>query len=455
LCLGEEFTYNAPAGLDSYVWNRDGNIIAGATTNELRVDEAGIYSLTIEQDGCTDQSDDLVVTFTTLPSLDDLPTTTSLCAGEEFTFEAPAGLDSYVWSKDGVVIAGATTNELSVGEEGTYSLIIEQNGCSASSVALEIEVITLDPLEVAPSTTFICGDEEVLLFLDVFNYDSIFLASNGEIISSDQDEIFVSESGIYTLVGKTGNCTIESNSFEFIFSDFPEITPVASEAFACPGENATLAVTGQEDLEYTWSNEGGQVVGTGMSIEVTIPGVYISEVLDQETGCAMSTSITFSNYEITIPTIMVDENNLTSSDGEAYQWYVDGVLIPDANAITFTADGTGDYQVAVTDMNGCIIFSEIVFIELTSTQTISDILSADLFPNPTSDRLALTLTTDASLDLEITVYNQLGQSIWTTQVQQQGEQTYAIPVVDMTAGLYYLRVKNQQGHQQTYKFIKQ
>jgi len=428
-------------------------ISTGETTFNLTT--PGVYYFDYQIRDCIKRSAELTVALAMLPSLDELPTATSLCAGEEYTFDAPAGFDSYIWTKDGEVITSAMTNQLLVDQVGTYTLTIEQDGCTAKSEDLEVEIITLPSIEIFPSVTNTCGDGEVILSLDALDFDSIFLALDGEIISSDQEEVIITDSGIYTLIGKTGDCTTESNLLEFIFSDNPVITSSAGEVFACPSDITNLSVTGQDDYIYSWTAPDGVLIGTEMFVDVIFPGIYLVQATDPATGCISSTSITLTHYEVTVPIITVDANVLTSTEADVYQWYLDGQVITDAFDRAYTATVSGTYQVATLDMNDCIVFSEPALITVSSTQTITEILSANLFPNPTSDRLALTLTTAASLDLEITVFNQLGQSLWTISVQQQGEQIYPIPVRDMTAGLYYLRVQNAQGHQQTYKFIKQ
>ncbi|MVM31101.1 DUF11 domain-containing protein [Spirosoma sp. HMF4905] len=70
LCPGDEYALTAPAGRAAYRWYRDGQLIAGATTNVLSVTAGGSYSLDIDNiANCPDFSCcPLIIEVDSLPS---------------------------------------------------------------------------------------------------------------------------------------------------------------------------------------------------------------------------------------------------------------------------------------------------------------------------------------------------------------------------------------------------
>jgi len=72
-----------------------------------------------------------------------------------------------------------------------------------------------------------------------------------------------------------------------------------------------------------------------------------------------------------IPTIQLENTNfcngdsmlLTASHTENVAWFFEGLPITDARQATFLASNSGEYHVSHTSQDGCIIFSEPVFLE--------------------------------------------------------------------------------------------
>ncbi|WP_375444863.1 ice-binding family protein [uncultured Fibrella sp.] len=71
-----------------------------------------------------------------------------LCPGDQYVLSVPAGSASYRWFKDGVLIVGQTTNELTVSEPGSYSLGIDAAGSNCPNFSCCPFIVEADTLPV-------------------------------------------------------------------------------------------------------------------------------------------------------------------------------------------------------------------------------------------------------------------------------------------------------------------
>ncbi len=124
-----EITGSAALNTATYLWS------TGETTPTITVTEDGTYTLDVTIDNCT-ISDDVTIIFRNqaiVTLVDDF----FKCANETFTITAVIGLNDntqyeYKWFRDGGEIAGETTNNIDVIEEGTYSVEVNDRGCVTS-----------------------------------------------------------------------------------------------------------------------------------------------------------------------------------------------------------------------------------------------------------------------------------------------------------------------------------
>ena len=99
-----------------------------ATTATISVTSSGSYSVTVtDVNGCSASSAATTVNVSNAPAPTINASATQACAGETVTISASTS-DSYFWS------TGATTNEITVSNAGTYGVTVTgSNGCSANS----------------------------------------------------------------------------------------------------------------------------------------------------------------------------------------------------------------------------------------------------------------------------------------------------------------------------------
>ncbi|MEM1321400.1 MAG: gliding motility-associated C-terminal domain-containing protein [Bacteroidota bacterium] len=140
----------------SYGWTtQGGNIVSGADSSLAQVDNAGLYLLTVTNtdNGCTATAEVLVEDETVFP-LAEAGAPEVDCAELAVSIAATGILSDefeYNWvTSDGLVLAGADSAAVQVGQAGTYILQITDptNGCTVNSEVIVEEALFLEAAEV-------------------------------------------------------------------------------------------------------------------------------------------------------------------------------------------------------------------------------------------------------------------------------------------------------------------
>lgn len=123
-----------------YNWYKDNVLISGQTTHELNVSTPGVYYAELNYGPCTEinaRSQDVIVTSSSGGS-NSASITSSLgnpfCSSSEMTTLTATSGNSYVWRKDGDVIAGATNQTYETNAAGIYTCDIDFGGCSNTAL---------------------------------------------------------------------------------------------------------------------------------------------------------------------------------------------------------------------------------------------------------------------------------------------------------------------------------
>ena len=194
ICSGESaqlfVDVEGGSGSYSFSWTSDP---AGYASNEQNpvfenITQTTTFSVEVD-DGINQVNSSASVTVNPLPQVD-IGADAEICQGGEYTFDAGAGFDSYLWN------TGATSQSITVNESGEYSVeVTNEFGCMNSDAA-QLTVNPLPLVNLGPDT-MICEDET--LVLDAGNPGSTYLWSTGE---------------------TTQTITIDTNSYDFGVHEF-------------------------------------------------------------------------------------------------------------------------------------------------------------------------------------------------------------------------------------------
>ena len=158
-------------------WFKDGVAIAEATGNTYSTTQSGAYTVKVTTLCCTSAASAAVNV-----SIKPAPTATvtasgpvSFFAGGSVVLNANAGSGySYLWSKDGSDISGATNSSLTVSESGAYRVTVTSSGCQAVS-----EPITVAKMFSLPASNFRVS----------LSGESCKTSNNGKIIITATEEL--------------------------------------------------------------------------------------------------------------------------------------------------------------------------------------------------------------------------------------------------------------------------
>jgi hypothetical protein len=127
-CQGGSVTLVAPAGA-TYLWNN------GAVTQSITATTSGAYSVVVSSNGCsTGSSVQQVTVLPTPPATVVASGALTFCVGGSVVLTAPAGY-SYSWN------TGATTASITATTSGTYSVLVSDGTCSATSSGTAVSAV--------------------------------------------------------------------------------------------------------------------------------------------------------------------------------------------------------------------------------------------------------------------------------------------------------------------------
>lgn len=262
----------------------------------------------------------------------------------------------------------------------------------------------------------------------------------------------------------------------FISSDFeepefrPRLTiiyqvcdpPVSDWTYRVDDKYVIFSYSGSSGDEWLWDFDDGYL-STLPNPEHTYSeyGFYnvcltVTDSCGSSTFCDTVVVCNFSQadfgYEASGKTVTFSDSSINAT---GWWWnFGDGYYSSEQNPFHSYKD-YGDYQVCLEASNDCsseVFCDSVKLIEGAGIYNPGEIL-AELFPNPCSDRLNLTLTNPASLkNLKISVYNVFGEIV----IHLNTGNTYSdftIDVGSLTSGIYILRATDERVSS-VWKFIK-
>lgn len=330
----------APSQGTSYLWSN------GSTADTLVVDKSGAYKVTLtDENGCSNASNEIIVTVNDLPIANIMQSgSTTFCKGDSVILTASSA-SIYSWS------TGATGNQIIVKNSGQFNVTVtDQNGCQAISQTINVTVHPLPTVSIISTgdLNFCQGESETLTSSTAGN---LYKWSNGQTTPG----ITVTENGVFQLTITDANgCQGIASPVTISVFPLPTVSVNSSGPTTfCEGNNIIL--TASSASSYLWSNGT-----TTQTATINTTGSYSVTVTD-ENGCKNS-SIPITINVNPLPMALIspsgnlhicagDSVKLVATGGNQYLW---------SNTQTskdIVVKESGNYQVTVTDNNGCFSMS--------------------------------------------------------------------------------------------------
>ena len=291
-------------------WFKDNALITGANGDNYTASATGNYFVrrTNSSSGCHNYSDTVAVWVNPVPATPVITVTgaTTFCNGDSAKLQSPAASGNQ-WLKNGVAIIGATSQQYTVKESGSYTVKVTASNCTSAAsavVAITVNVIPPAPtVTVTGNTSFCSGDSAKLQ--SSYTSGNQWLKNGTAITGATSFEYFAKEAGSYTVKTTQSGCTSgESSAMAITVNPLPTKPVIAS--------SGTAMNTGTGYTSYQWYLNNNLIAGATLNqYSTTQNGVYKVVVKDNK-GCA-NTSDDF-NYVTTAVNDMIWQ-------GYTLQWF--------------------------------------------------------------------------------------------------------------------------------------
>ncbi|MEO8147145.1 MAG: T9SS type A sorting domain-containing protein [Bacteroidia bacterium] len=216
------------------------------------------------------------------------------------------------------------------------------------------------------------------------------------------------------------------------YCDSMPVPSITGNTIICNGDSVTLtAPTGQT---YLWNT--GE---TTQSLIVKNAGSYMVTVTKWDSACIQhSATIIIDTFpQPPVPLISFSAGQLDASPAAAYQWYYNGILLPDTAQVISTV-GIGTYQLIITDSNGCIAQSQPFL--LTAINDLNDYDEIFIASNPVINNVVYFNVKNDFTPTAFELIDITGKRIFNSQIEFQNGNLFKIKLPDVKSGFYFLKI---------------
>jgi hypothetical protein len=223
VCEGTIASFSATVSgtVTSYQWKKDGNVISGATSSTLTINNAqasdqGSYVLEITSNCGVTTTQTVTLTVNPNVAITQQPQSVGpICAGYSFTLNVTAvGASSYQWYFNGNPISGATSSSYTVAsaqlsQSGSYMVEVISAGCGSNvnSNSVNVDIIGPPAITIDLVGGAYCEGDSMVLQIQASGYaNSFHWWQNGNNILITNTPMYVvpsvssSDQGTYTVV---------------------------------------------------------------------------------------------------------------------------------------------------------------------------------------------------------------------------------------------------------------
>jgi len=154
-----------------------------------------------------------------------------------------------------------------------------------------------------------------------------------------------------------------------------------------------------------------------------------------------------ANFNFTQNQAIVDFQNL-SANATSYYWdFGNGIFSVEENPThIFTIDGT--YEVKLISSNNCgdDTLSQTVIIQGLVSNSITNVNSIEIFPNPAYEVLNISFTSNQQQIIAIKIIDVIGKTLWSEELQNhKGFYKKTIDLNNISSGIYIISINNENG----------
>lgn len=456
-CSGSNVTFTvAAAGANlSYQWKKGttpvGTNSPTLTLNGITGADAGNYTVEVTGTcGPMVTSNVAVLSVVNSANIAQQPTAQQVCLGGPLTLTVignGGNNTTYQWRRNTNNIIGAnsatyTVNNTTANDLGDYDVVITGSCGTVTSNTVSVTGLEATSVNNLATNNALCEGENLTFTVSANGSNlSYQWARNGIDISGQTGTSLVltnvdtSNIGIYT-VTVTGDCgTVNATIGDLSITAPPVITSVSLPLPICVGSAIDYTLTSNgDDLHYQWIKNGTPIPNATdpfYSEQFPVDGDVFSCSIWNDCDSINYTFPAVDIYPIPMPVISQTGNtSLTVTPAfVAYTWLYEGNVVSNSNTQNINTTFEGNYQVIVTDANGCSDTSAIfnMIIEGVAENALPGI---SIYPNPGNGDVYF--NTPANMgSFNVKIVSTTGQLVMDKMVENKQLNIAAIPT-----GLY-------------------
>ncbi len=365
-----------------------------------------------------------------------------VCTGESFVLDAGVPGLTYVWS------TGETTQTIMNTAPGTYWVEVYDPTCGTTPITDTIEITNYPNIAGNPSliTDASCAGNDGAIDMLIIGGTPpyTYLWSDGQVT---EDASGLAPGTYTTSVTDANGCTYVS--FGITVNAAPDAINVTemSTNVSCNGaSDGSIDITptgGTPPFTYTWSNGATTEDLSGLS-----GGTYSVSITDPN-GCFSSITATITEAPALAEVgSATDETMVGANDGTITITSVTGGIPPytiswATGQTTFGISNLppGNYIGVITDSVGCVLNVDYtVNPGLSGLVEMNELISVNLFPNPTQGEAVLSFTLTERKDVVVKVVNALGQELKVIELPNTISEEVDLNLESLASGTYFVKL---------------
>ena len=466
----------ADGNIVNYEWDFDNDGLidkSGSDLNQVthRYNETGLATITLRVTDDQGMESAISKTITVNPSPFMLLITQNACEDSAMVFYAVSAgpevkVKEYWWDFDNDGIFESS------GDDSTYNYIspvsglyyvglvaIAENGCIDSTLSektsfphpivnFNFEHDCEDSLITFTSTSTLSFGELSTFEWD-FDGDGIFEVMGTETSVNTTYSVAGDYSPILRVTSENG-CIDTAQQVITIYpnpiAEF-EGEDVCEDSVAVFTNNSSLSTGNIASFIWDLGDDNSEEVFDNSPLNHTYSdaGIYtISMIATSDNGCVDTTEKQLEVFENPEATFEQDGQILEASEGFAYQWYLDGAVIPSSQGgdeKVFEVIETGSYQVEVFNALGCSSISVAVIVNDLDNESLAQDLI--VYPNPFKDgeNVLIQLENEYHGKVVLKVVDNLGRIIKVVEeVKSSDKFKHSLDFDSMPQGIYNIQV---------------
>lgn len=235
-----------------------------------------------------------------------------------------------------------------------------------------------------------------------------------------------------------------STGYKILISIPLSVSASAVLSTVCAGDKVQLNATatgGTTTTTWQWTSDPAGFI-SDLPNPIDSPSVNITYKVVATNGTEVDSVMIpiIVNPIPDTPLVTQTGNELASTTGAGYLWYLNGLLQTGLSTQTISPTTDGNYQVRILDLNGCkSALSDTVHFIYTSVSSVRWVESLKIYPNPSQNRFTIQGITTGTEKVRVTVFDTRGRLVYSTENQTTFDLTGFPP------GVYHLMVQRATG----------